>query len=111
MPRCRGSAVERGCTIANGIRLRTLTEAKLLYVSVGTLYNHIPDVRELRTSRIPAQLEGSTPEIPLPHRMKGGALVIGTRRGKVGPYGADTGNDAEGHNLVHAEPGDEGTDR
>ncbi|MFB7126446.1 recombinase family protein [Kitasatospora sp. NPDC056273] len=32
--------------------------AKLLKVSPGTLYNHIPDLRELRTSRIPAQLNG-----------------------------------------------------
>ncbi|MFE5543557.1 recombinase family protein [Streptomyces sp. NPDC056534] len=31
--------------------------AKLLGVSPGTLYNHIPDLRELRTNRIPAQLE------------------------------------------------------
>lgn len=78
---------------------------------VGTLYNHFPDLQELRTSHIPAQLEGSTPVIPLPHSMKGGALVIGTRRGEVWPYGADTGDDAEGHNLVHAEPGEEGTYR
>ncbi|WP_274563723.1 recombinase family protein [Streptomyces spiramyceticus] len=34
--------------------------AKLLGISPGTLYNHIPDLRELRTSRIPAQLEGGT---------------------------------------------------
>ncbi|MEV0693011.1 recombinase family protein [Streptomyces sp. NPDC050388] len=34
--------------------------AKLLGVSVGTLYNHIPDLRELRASRVPRQLEGST---------------------------------------------------
>ncbi|WP_425315808.1 winged helix-turn-helix transcriptional regulator [Streptomyces olivoreticuli] len=32
--------------------------AKMLGVSPGTLYNHIPDLRELRASRIPAQLEG-----------------------------------------------------
>ncbi|MFJ4741104.1 recombinase family protein [Streptomyces sp. NPDC088775] len=36
------------------------TIAALLGVSVGTLYNHIPDLKELRTSRIPSQLEGST---------------------------------------------------
>ncbi|MFD3788746.1 recombinase family protein [Streptomyces cyaneofuscatus] len=36
------------------------TIAALLGVSVGTLYNHIPDLKELRTSRVPAQLEGST---------------------------------------------------
>ncbi|BCK66481.1 resolvase [Streptomyces libani subsp. rufus] len=35
------------------------TIAKLLGVSVGTLYNHIPDLKELRVSRVPAQLEGS----------------------------------------------------
>ncbi|WP_331747318.1 hypothetical protein [Streptomyces sp. NBC_00853] len=34
--------------------------AKLLGVSAGTLYNHIPDLRELRTSRVPKQLEAST---------------------------------------------------
>ncbi len=33
--------------------------AKLLGVSPGTLYNHIPDLRELRASRIPHQLEGA----------------------------------------------------
>ncbi|WP_307628840.1 recombinase family protein [Streptomyces turgidiscabies] len=36
------------------------TIAKLLNVSVGTLYNHIPDLKELRASRIPRQLEGSS---------------------------------------------------
>ncbi|MFE3905919.1 recombinase family protein [Streptomyces sp. NPDC059153] len=30
------------------------TIAALLGISVGTLYNHIPDLKELRTSRIPA---------------------------------------------------------
>ncbi|MEV6406137.1 hypothetical protein AB0M58_24760 [Streptomyces bobili] len=36
--------------------------AKMLGVSPGTLYNHIPDLRELRSSRtgIPAQLEAGT---------------------------------------------------
>ncbi|MFD5063839.1 MULTISPECIES: recombinase family protein [unclassified Streptomyces] len=34
--------------------------AKLLGVSPGTLYNHIPDLRELRASHIPAQLEAGT---------------------------------------------------
>ncbi|MFD6874364.1 MULTISPECIES: recombinase family protein [unclassified Streptomyces] len=34
------------------------TVAALLGVSVGTLYNHIPDLKELRGSRVPAQLEG-----------------------------------------------------
>ncbi|MFD7258402.1 recombinase family protein [Streptomyces sp. NPDC059874] len=33
------------------------TIAGLLGVSVGTLYNHIPDLKELRVSRIPAQLD------------------------------------------------------
>ncbi|MGK5639787.1 hypothetical protein ACSNOK_15955 [Streptomyces sp. URMC 126] len=33
--------------------------AKMLGVSPGTLYNHIPDLRELRASRISAQLEDS----------------------------------------------------
>ncbi|MFC9125691.1 recombinase family protein [Streptomyces sp. NPDC057099] len=36
------------------------TIAKLLGVSVGTLYNHIPDLKELRTSRVPAQLTGGS---------------------------------------------------
>ncbi|MFB7114240.1 hypothetical protein [Streptomyces sp. NPDC056190] len=31
------------------------TIAALLGVSVGTLYNHIPDLKELRSSRVPAQ--------------------------------------------------------
>ncbi|MFB7852702.1 hypothetical protein ACFC34_37605 [Streptomyces sp. NPDC056053] len=35
------------------------TIAKLLGVSVGTLYNHIPNLKELRVFRVPAQLEGS----------------------------------------------------
>ncbi|WP_413754089.1 recombinase family protein [Streptomyces sp. R-74717] len=34
--------------------------AKLLGVSPGTLYNHIPDLQELRAGRIPAQLEAGT---------------------------------------------------
>jgi DNA invertase Pin-like site-specific DNA recombinase len=33
--------------------------AKLLGVSPGTLYNHIPDLRELRTGRDPKQLDAS----------------------------------------------------
>ncbi|MGW7342815.1 recombinase family protein [Streptomyces sp. NPDC054854] len=35
------------------------TIAALLGVSVGTLYNHVPDLKELRASRVPAQLEAS----------------------------------------------------
>jgi DNA invertase Pin-like site-specific DNA recombinase len=31
--------------------------AKLLGVSPGTLYNHIPDLRELRAGAVPRQLE------------------------------------------------------
>ncbi|WP_446040776.1 hypothetical protein [Streptomyces sp. SID1121] len=34
--------------------------AKILGVSVGTLYNHIPNLKELRASRVPAPLEGDT---------------------------------------------------
>ncbi|MDJ0346785.1 recombinase family protein [Streptomyces sp. H10-C2] len=34
------------------------TIAKILGVSVGTLYNHIPDLKEIRGSRVPAQLDG-----------------------------------------------------
>jgi DNA invertase Pin-like site-specific DNA recombinase len=38
---------------------RSITSiAKLLGVSPGTLYNHIPDLRELRASTLPRQLEG-----------------------------------------------------
>lgn len=33
------------------------TIARLLGVSVGTLYNHVPDLKELRGSRIPRPLE------------------------------------------------------
>ncbi|MFD7495884.1 hypothetical protein ACFV8T_26355 [Streptomyces sp. NPDC059832] len=33
------------------------TIAKLLGVSVGTLYNHVPDLRELSVPRIPVQLD------------------------------------------------------
>lgn len=32
-----------------------LVIAKLLGVSVGTLYNYIPDLREFRASRLPTQ--------------------------------------------------------
>ncbi|WP_223179933.1 HTH domain-containing protein [Streptomyces griseicoloratus] len=34
--------------------------AKLLGVSPGTLYNHIPDLQELRACRVPAQIDGGT---------------------------------------------------
>ncbi|MGW6456945.1 recombinase family protein [Streptomyces sp. NPDC055078] len=42
---------------------RSITSiAKLLGVSPGTLYNHIPDLRELRASHVPRQLDaGTTP--------------------------------------------------
>lgn len=33
--------------------------ARLLGVSVGTLYNHIPDLQELRASRLPRQIEAA----------------------------------------------------
>ena len=37
---------------------RSITSiAKLLGVSPGTLYNHIPDLRELRVGTVPRQLE------------------------------------------------------
>ncbi|WP_405444677.1 hypothetical protein OG350_01240 [Streptomyces achromogenes] len=39
----------------NGIE----TIAALLGVSVATLCNHVPDLKELRTSRVPAPLDGS----------------------------------------------------
>ncbi|MFD6326186.1 recombinase family protein [Streptomyces sp. NPDC058442] len=40
---------------------RSITSiAKLLGVSPGTLYNHIPDLRELRTGAVPHQLEAGT---------------------------------------------------
>ncbi|MFD9412507.1 hypothetical protein ACFWBN_36650 [Streptomyces sp. NPDC059989] len=35
-------------------------QGKERQVSPGTLYNHIPDLQELRASRIPAQLEAGT---------------------------------------------------
>ncbi|WP_208868034.1 recombinase family protein [Streptomyces wuyuanensis] len=34
------------------------TIAKILGVSVGTLYHHIPDLKELRNSRVPRLMEG-----------------------------------------------------
>ena len=40
---------------------RSITSiAKLLGVSTGTLYNHIPDLRELRAGAVPHQLEAPT---------------------------------------------------
>ncbi|MEU0168358.1 hypothetical protein ABZ214_23355 [Streptomyces iakyrus] len=37
---------------------RSITSiARLLNVSPGTLYNHIPDLRELRAGTVPQQLE------------------------------------------------------
>ncbi|MEU9471710.1 recombinase family protein [Streptomyces avermitilis] len=40
---------------------RSITSiAKLLGVSPGTLYNHIPDLRELRAGGVPRQLEART---------------------------------------------------
>ncbi|MGW2938489.1 hypothetical protein ACWDA7_43495 [Streptomyces sp. NPDC001156] len=40
---------------------RSITSiAKLLGVSPGTLYNHIPDLRELRAGTVPRQLEPRT---------------------------------------------------
>ena len=40
---------------------RSITSiAKLLDVSPGTLYNHIPDLRELRAGAVPRQLEAPT---------------------------------------------------
>lgn len=36
------------------------TIAALVGVSVGTLYNHIPDIKELWHSRIPHQIEGTS---------------------------------------------------
>lgn len=39
---------------------RSITSiAKLLGVSPGTLYNHIPDLRELRAGTVPHQLEAT----------------------------------------------------
>lgn len=34
------------------------TIAKLLGISPGTLYNHIPDLKELRESGVPKQIDG-----------------------------------------------------
>ncbi|MGW2542982.1 hypothetical protein ACWC5I_19440 [Kitasatospora sp. NPDC001574] len=38
---------------------RSASIAKLLGVSAGTLYNHIPDLRELRPPKLPKQLATS----------------------------------------------------
>ncbi|GHJ97889.1 hypothetical protein SNE510_74080 [Streptomyces sp. NE5-10] len=35
------------------------TIARLIGVSTGAPYNHIPDLKELRASRVPNQLTGS----------------------------------------------------
>lgn len=36
------------------------TIAALLGVSVGTLNNHVPDLKQVRGSRVPSQFESST---------------------------------------------------
>ncbi|MER6018825.1 hypothetical protein [Streptomyces anulatus] len=52
--------------------------------------------------------------IPAPHRMKGAALVLGARVageiGPFGPYGSDTGDEREDHDL-RTEPAGDGTGR
>ena len=50
--------------------------AKLLGVSPGTLYNHIPDLIELRSSRVPKQLGGGGRRSNLPSD-SGAALLEG----------------------------------
>ncbi|MGW9135184.1 recombinase family protein [Streptomyces sp. NPDC055681] len=40
------------------------TIAKILGDSVGTLFNHIPELKELRDSRVPRQLEGTSQPSP-----------------------------------------------
>lgn len=71
--------------------------AKLLGVSPGTFYNHIPDLKELRAAgAVPRQLEAGCAVIPCWHRRKGGAPVLGARRpGEAGPFGmwSDDGDD------------------
>ncbi|WP_308013648.1 recombinase family protein [Streptomyces beigongshangae] len=92
------------------------TIATPLGVSVGTLYNHIPGLKELRTSRIPAQLEGkgSGQMTSAPYRMKGAALVLGARTageiGPFGPYGGKIKGDIDEQDQAHAEPDDSRTD-
>ncbi|MFH8260527.1 hypothetical protein [Streptomyces roseolus] len=52
--------------------------------------------------------------IPAPHRMKGGALLLGAHQGEVGPfgpYGSDTGDEDGEHDQAPAEPTEVGTGR
>ena len=49
------------CCPTPGRSITSITSiAKLLGVSPGTLYNHIPDLRELRAGVVPRQLEALT---------------------------------------------------
>lgn len=51
------AADSRACD-SQGLFHRSITSiAKLLGVSPGTLYNHVPDLRELRAGAVPRQLE------------------------------------------------------
>jgi hypothetical protein len=52
-------------TLCQGAWVRELAGNRtILGVSVGTLYNHIPDLKELRYSRISRQLEGASSLAP-----------------------------------------------
>ncbi|MER5627289.1 hypothetical protein ABT061_40330 [Streptosporangium sp. NPDC002544] len=44
-------------TVRNLLGTSVTSIAELLGVSPGTLYNHIPNLRELRAARRPAELE------------------------------------------------------
>ena len=53
------------------------TIAKILGVSVGTLFDQISELNELRNSRVPRQLEGTSQVIPT-------AACGGDRRQELG---------------------------
>ncbi|MFD4860696.1 hypothetical protein [Streptomyces atratus] len=50
--------------------------------------------------------------IPHPHRMKGGALVLGARDTEdIGPFGPYGGGDVDEQDQAHAAPADDRTVR
>jgi DNA-binding CsgD family transcriptional regulator len=57
--RARADLGQQYCYALKFLR-RNPSIAKLLGVSPGTLYNHIPDLRELRAGGVPHQLEVHT---------------------------------------------------
>ncbi|MEU0374265.1 recombinase family protein [Streptomyces sp. NPDC006283] len=66
---------------------RSITSiAKLLGVSPGTLYNHIPDLRELRAGTVPRQLEASS-KWPNPSKINlSGTFCTATTHTRRGPW-------------------------